>query len=372
MKTIQKPIIYLANASSPHVLQWIEYLNDADLKFHIYSIHKNKLFPSSSVTVKFNFCTKFGPIGSIFAYFLLGIWLRLFLSKSKIKYIHAHNTSGYGLSAYLSNSPYIITTYGSEIFQSNKKSNIYNRLITNILQKSKTITTTSKVMEALIIEKYKQPPSKIKTFSLGVSAAFNYSENNRNIIRKRLNIPQNAIIWFANRRITPLYNTLELVHAFILFMESEKDIPAFLILLRGECDNNYYRTITEITKNISNIHIVKDFLPATEMAAFLSASDIAISIPKSDQLSSSILESLTCKCIPLLNDITAYQEISSDFNCIKISNLSILSIEKALNDSFIAAQNVQFRSFNELKIKDIEWNREKVLDKVILLYRQWN
>lgn len=369
MQTTQNFTIYLANASSPHVPLWTEYLNEADIKFHIYSIHQNKFFPPSSVTVKFNFWTQLGPIGSIIAYILLGIWLRFFLRKSKVNYIHAHNTSGYGLSAYLSNKPYIVTTYGSEIFQSNQKSKIYNKLIANILQKSKAITTTSMTMETLIIEKYQQPPNKIKTFSLGVSTVFNYSEVNRNEIRKSLNIPSNATVWFANRRITPLYNTLELVNSFISFIQYQKERPVFLILLRGECDINYYNTIIETTKNIRNIHIIKDFLSGSEMAAFLSASDISISIPKSDQLSSSILEALTCKCIPFLNDISAYQEISSNFNCIKISNLSKSSIEKALNDSLVATQNIQFKKYNELKLEDISWNRKKVLNKVISLYK---
>lgn len=304
MKT-KKSIIFLANASSPHVRHWVEYLEEMGISYHIYSIHENTFFSHSNVTVKYKFLLKLGGLGAILAYIFLGIWLKFFMKKSFT--LHAHNTSGYGLSALLSGCEYIVTTYGTEIFGANKRSALYKSIIHKILKRAKIITATSIAMEKILKLNFGVKKSRIETFSLGVSSNFNFSLNKRAEIRKKLGIPNNAITWVYNRRITPLYNTLETVDAFMIF--SEGLTSKHLILMEGDKDGQYTELVAEAIKNEVNIHLVKGFLDQPTMSAYLSAADIAISLPKSDQLSSSILESISCGCLPMLAKLPTYQPI---------------------------------------------------------------
>lgn len=356
-------IIYLANASSPHVRHWVEYLEEMGISYHIYSIHKNSFFSNSNVTVKYNFLLRLGGVGAILAYIFLGVWLRFFIKKSVN--LHAHNTSGYGLSALLSGNKYIVTTYGTEIFGAKKRSSLYNFIINNTLKRAKTITATSMAMEKTLVVDFKVERKKIETFGFGVSSNFKFSLNMRNKIRSELGIPENAIIWIYNRRITPLYNTLETIDAFKKFSKGINS--KHLILMEGDKDIEYTKLVVAAVKDEVNIHLVKGFLDQPGMSAYLSAADIAISLPNSDQLSSSILESISCGCIPMLANLPTYQPI---FETITSISVNLADIENSFYESndLIIKMGTEARSKMIFEYAQTEWGRDKTISHINKVY----
>ncbi|MBJ8419817.1 glycosyltransferase [Acinetobacter courvalinii] len=362
MKKSEK-IIYLANAGSPHVRHWIEYLDEMNISYHIYSVHKNTFFPESKVTVKYSFLSKLGGFGIILAYIFLGIWLRFYMKKSFL--LHAHNTSGYGLSALLSGNEYIVTTYGTEIFGAKNRSSLYNFIINNTLKRAKKITATSIAMEKTLLLDFNIDKSKIQTFGFGVSSKFKFSLNMRRKIRSQLGISENSIIWVYNRRITPLYNTLETVNAFKKF--SKGKMSKHLILMEGDKDIEYTKLVTEVVKEEKNIHLVKGFLDQSNMSAYLSAADIAISLPNSDQLSSSILESISCGCLPMLANLPTYQPIFETMTSIHVNFNNIESSFYESNDLIIKLGG-EARSKIILEYAKTEWGRDKTIFQINKVY----
>lgn len=362
---MKKPesIIYLANASSPHVRHWVEYLDEMGESYHIYSIHKNTFFPDSNVTVKYNFLLNLGGLGAILAYIFLGIWLRFFIKKSVS--LHAHNTSGYGLSALLSNNRYILTTYGTEIFGANKRSSIYRFIINKVLKKADIITATSTAMENTLKTEFNVEKDKIKTFSLGVSSSFSFSLDMRNKIREELNIPYDAVTWVYNRRITPLYNTLETIKAFKEFAKGATS--KHLILMEGDKDPSYTKLVLETIKDDVNIHLIKGFLDQSNMSAYLSAADIAISLPNSDQLSSSILEAISCGCLPMLVNLSAYQPIFDALTSVRVC-LDDITNGFYEADNLIAKIDGELRSMIVNQYKVTLWSRDNTLIVIRKIY----
>lgn len=361
MKT-KKSIIFLANASSPHVRHWVEYLEEMGVSYHIYSVHKNTFFPHSKVTVKYNFLLKFGGFGAILAYVLLGIWLKFCMKRSFT--LHAHNTSGYGLCALLSGNEYIITTYGTEIFGANNRSKFYNSLIHKILKRAKIITATSIAMEKALEVDFGVDKRRIETFSLGVSSNFNFSLNMRAKVRNELGIPNDAITWVYNRRLTPLYNTLETVNAFKTF---SRGTSKHLILMEGDKDIQYARLVEEVVKDEENIHLVKGFLDQKTMSSYLSAADIAISLPSSDQLSSSILEAISCGCIPMLANLETYQPV---FEAITSIPVTLDNIENGFCESnnLIEKMGWDIRSKITSEYAKTAWGRDRAVSVINKIY----
>ncbi|WP_228129326.1 glycosyltransferase [Acinetobacter tjernbergiae] len=357
-------VIYLANASSPHVRHWIEFLDEMNMPYHIYSIHKNTFFSDDKVTVKYNFLTRFGGGGAILAYFFLGLWLRFFTRKS---ILHAHNTSGYGLSALLSGKPYIVTTYGTEIFGADKRSSLYRLLINKVLSKAKKITTTSQQMEQVLVSKFHINSKNILTFGMGVSQHFSFSNDKREKVRAKLDIPSDALVWIYNRRIMPLYNTIEVVQAFKKY---SKDRPnTYLILMAGDHQASYTQLVKNELENSSNIFLVEGFLDPKDMSAYLSASDISISVPNSDQLSSSILEAIACGCYPILANLPAYDEILEYVTCLSIDRSNLVrGFEQSANQ--VLEQNSQLRSQLLEQYKATPWSRETVIALLNQVYAQ--
>jgi len=288
-----KKVVMLGNAQSPHLRQWLEHCDDVtvlslpplDGQMPVYSDGKVVFF-------KFPFLRSL-PV--IFQYFLLGIYARLRFSGSTF---HAHNASGYGFSALVSANEYVLTTYGSEIYSAPKRGRIYQWMIRLILKRASIITATSpQMLEAL--SQY-GVAYKTRVFSLGVSDEFLSPLKNKN---------NNFPVWFANRRVAPLYNTKVVIEAFSGFIESGGE--GELWLLEGDSDARYLEEVREMIFDFPKIKLIDGFIERKDIAELLDKSDYVISVPDSDQLSSSILEGMARGCIPILSPLASYSELKS-------------------------------------------------------------
>lgn len=296
-------LTFLANPASPHVRQWIDLLaptNDIEV-FCIGEDWSAFSYPEQVKIVAllhdlFSFLPK--PL----RYMLLGLTLRS--KKIGSCTLHAHNTSGYGLAALLSGHRYFVTTYGSEIFDSPSKSKLFRFLLKLILNHAAKITATSEAMKWFLVEKFNISPVKIRTFSLGVSQEFEGylpQDNVRN---------SEEITWFANRRILPLYHTLEIVNAFLEF--KSQGGGGKLWLLQGDSSGEYLERVRDrCEKNSTDIVLIEKFLPPQELRELLRKSHFTISIPDSDQLSSSILEGMSQGAVPILRELESYRGLTS-------------------------------------------------------------
>lgn len=292
---------FLANPGSVHVRQWI------DLGSHSGQIDVYCIGEDATILQDFENIRVVAPLPSWakrlpkpVRYFLLGLWVRIWGPKGAR--FHAHNSSGYGLAAAVTGRPYVLTTYGSEIFQSEKNGQIYKAIVKFALKKAVAITTTSQKMATVIQQDFGVAPEKIVTFSLGVPDPFFKA------VAQTPNYTRKGYIWFNNRRILPLYKTLEVVSAFKSFKAS--DGVGRLILLRGDASGCYYESVYREVKEHPDITLITDYLDERKMIELLDQSDFTISIPETDQLSSAILEGLARGKVPILRPIDSYSPIS--------------------------------------------------------------
>ena len=61
-----------------------------------------------------------------------------------------------------------------------------------------------------------------------------------------------------------------------------------------------------------NIRFISRLLTPKEMAVYLNMADVLISIPKTDQFGSSIMEGMACGVIPIVSNIGVYKEYLTD------------------------------------------------------------
>jgi len=303
-------IYWLANSSSPHVRHWAELLQVADCNFdvHIISIwHKNILkdVGLKGVTNKRVLPKLFRYFPEILQYLILGIIIRLGVIK-KDHVLHAHGTSGYGFVAFISGLKYGLTTYGSEVYSAEAKGLVYQSLLNKILKNAVAITSASPEMTRSLKTFFNIKNGKIHEFSLGVSSKFYYSEQERKRVREEFGINEGPV-WIINRRSAPLYHTLELVEAFVSVRQRVGE--GHLLVLEGDADKSYWLEVKSLCENNSHITPLCGFVSQSTLRAMLSASDFAISIPDSDQLSSSILEGALCGAVPLLRNLPAYGRV---------------------------------------------------------------
>ncbi|MBA6349475.1 glycosyltransferase [Colwellia sp. BRX8-9] len=315
-----KKIYWFANPYSPHVRHWFEALEHSeDLEIeliHIY--HKRKVCEINGSRFKVStplphFCRH---LPELLQYFLLGIFFRF--SNKKNYLVHAHNTSGYGFSALLSGSKYGITTYGSEIYQSKTRGFLYNKLISRVLLKSLFITSASTLMTNSLKTLFSIDESKIFKFSFGVSSAFSYSDSIRSEQRKKLGLLPVDKLFVINRRAAPIYQTDVVVSEFLECYRGKCNYKLFI--LSGDSEVDYLNKIKKLTTGEDQVTYMEGFMDQVHLSSLLCASDFFISTPISDQLSSSILEGMVCKSIPILTNLSAYNPISTSAILINTTN----------------------------------------------------
>ncbi len=361
---MKKQLIFLASSSSPHVRHWVQLLKLECLVPTVYSIHSENMLDGVDVYCPFSKLEKIGRIGGLLLYILLGLYIKyIFFSKdTKSFLLHAHNTSGYGLSAYLSGLPYIITTYGSEIFDYKKRGKLYQLLIKKILSKAAAITTTSKNMSESLVSIFGVNKEKIIEFSLGVSNSFYLDSVGRDKIREKYIINNNPV-WIVNRRVHPLYHTIELIKAFILYRQEGG--KGFIFILEGDYDLEYLNKVKRITSCDDNIILISGFMSQNNLRAYLSSADFSISAPETDQLSSSILESAVCGTIPLLADLESYAPVRDFCLLFKIPDKNDIDLYKKI---FSTSSRVIMDGTYEGRQQDMLQKIEKYKMKSVLPY----
>ncbi|WP_028471227.1 glycosyltransferase [Neptunomonas japonica] len=331
-----KKVYFLANAYSPHVRQWLYKNKEINVDVDVLTIDVDgPVKPEANISyIGLPILRKFKLLQYIYA----GLYLRC--SRKYIGLLHAHNTSGYGLTAYLSGRDYYLTTYGSEIYSCDHKSALYYRVIKMILDKALRVSSTTQKMKSYLIETLDIFPNKIFNFSLGVNETF----SNSTITEKK------QFIIFSNRRIGELYNTDLIIDGFYEFVKKVPGANAKLILLEGDLDPKYAEIIYNKVDSYGlgdSIEFVKGFVAESELVECFNRSICSISIPKSDQLSSSILESISAGVLPIVSQLSAYD--------ILISSGVVSVVENSVVDNF---EDIYFKFINN----ELDDFREKLMN----------
>lgn len=365
-------IYWLANPGSPHVRHWDELVSGLDcyFDFEIMSIwHKNNIGSIEFEVVKYKkILPRFiGKLPEIVQYLILGVYIRFSKDIETGSIFHAHNTSGYGLVALVSGYCFGITTYGSEIFSAQKKGWFYRFIIRQVLKKSKGITSASPAMTQNLIEYFDVEEEKIVEFSLGVSKEFFYDKGEGDLLKGQFGISSSPI-WMLNRRVHPIYHTMELVTAFIKVRNEIN--TGYLFILEGDSDADYFSKIEAVCLHHDYIKLIRGFIPRPVLRHYLSAADFAISIPDTDQLSSSILEGAMCGAIPLLRDMTSYAEVKKFSLNFRIeSSDNEFSYEDIFISSYQLLQSEAYGKLSRTMLNEInKFDMQSVLPHIRVFY----
>lgn len=288
---------FVGNASSPHVRTWVRALRPSSA-ITIYDINR-----SNELADVEGGASVIRPVWSIIPrkykilqYICLGIALR-FIASDPI--LHAHNTSGYGLSAWISGKKFIVTTYGTEIYQAGQRGWLYNWIVRRVLKRSSMITASTPFMKRTLESHFGVPAKKVFC-RMVVDQVF----INAGAAAKRTG-PRS---WFVNRRMTELYCTLEVIAAFKAFLHSGGQ--GELIVLEGDADPAFANRVAKEIGDSPNIRIVKGFIDQKRIIEELQAAHFAISVPVSDQLSSAIVEAAACQAVPIIRNLPSYGPVA--------------------------------------------------------------
>jgi len=305
-------VCFLGNINSGHLVRWVNHFAQQGWDVHVISWRppRNGVIFIKNITIH-RLKTPPHYIGLLGA--LIEIyWLILIIKPSLI---HAHYISTYGILAGIIKRlhrkyPVILTAWGSDIFIESKG---WKRpLIKHALKQANCITTTSEYMKNHISSVFNIRINKIVCFPWGIDLnIFNDKlEDSATVISKKIGLRANDFVLFSPRNMTPHYRIEAIIAAINHNALTHHDIKLIVLSPSGKKRPYLTSIINDIakSKNSSNIILIDWRLTAEEMATLFRISQAFISIPKSDQFASSIIEGMACGSIPIVGNLEVYKE----------------------------------------------------------------
>ncbi len=289
-------ICFLGDASMNHVARWVNYFVDRGHECIVISLEKGRSFKCPLHHVPMPVLPRFAryPLAS----FLVSSLVRSF----KPELINALFIPNYGLiAALLGIRPLAVTTMGSDVLVSPRKSPLHLWRTRYVLSKCDLVTSDAWMMTERIVS-FGTKHEKVLTVPMGIdSSVFNMEG------RTPPSLSEPVII--STRQLEPLYNIRQLVDAI---PEILRAIPEAKFVIAGT--GSEQQKLLDATKRyaISDSVSFPGWVRPRQLASLLRRSSVFVSTSTSDSTSVSLLEAMACGAFPVVSDIAGNREWVED------------------------------------------------------------
>jgi len=331
-------IILLSSAESTHTIRWANSLaNYDDLEIVLISRHPIK--GSLNEKVKFYKLS----LSNKFSYFLSVLEFRRIVKKENADIIHAHYASGYGTLAMLSGVKYMLSVWGSDIYDF-PSTFLKKKLIQLNLNRACRIFSTSNTMEKEI-KKYTDNPVHVIPFGVDLNL-FKKSNRSRG---EFLNIGIVKVIDYK-------YGIDTLINGFQIYYYKYNKNSKLTVVGDGPLleEMKHLAKRIGISENINFLGWVNN----NELPELLSKLDIFVLTSRLDSESFGVaaVEALACGLPCIVTDVGGLPEVVDN-------NVNGIVIPKNRPD--ILAEKINFLWSNEDLYSSM---RKKSRDKVVEVY----
>ncbi len=280
--------------------------------------------------------------------------------------VHGHWIYEYGLFGMLSArflKPYVQTVWGSDIFLCPMHSEKCATETIYVLQNSDYILGNSKTLinTAMSFIGWINKPNSV--FKWGVPDYFKKNLYDKINLRKDYGFKQDDIVILSARGFKTVYNLRTILAAFDIV---KKEYGNVRLILAGQG----YGWETEKTFGISdkNIRIV-NYTSHNEIAKLMALSDISISIPFSDSMANTLVESMMMGLYTIASNLYSVKDYFKDNIHLKLVNpANLAEITDAVREYIqkpILAE--EFRR-NAMPIIESEFNEDKAVKDIERVY----
>ncbi|MFI7577238.1 glycosyltransferase family 4 protein [Micromonospora sp. NPDC049497] len=264
-----------------------------------------------------------GPVGGAWRLLTTGWWLRRQVRRLRPDVVHVHSVGRAGLLslALPRDAVRVVTPWGSEL-RTATSSRLRGWVTRRAFRRADLVLPTSASVTAEVTTRYRIPASRTATLSWGVDdSLFRLRDTVRRAdVRRGLGVPVDATVVLAPRGVSPVYRTDDVLRAFTQVAAERPDLhlvvlaghePAEPGAARARADG-LLRATERAEQLPERVTLVPRTLTPAETFALMCASDVVVSVPRSDQRSSSVLEAALAGCRLLLADLPPYRELRAD------------------------------------------------------------
>ncbi|MDG1840736.1 MAG: glycosyltransferase [Crocinitomicaceae bacterium] len=334
-------ICFFGDGQSIHVQKWCQHFYKTGNEVSLISFRKTEI-PNINV-----YYVDVGPIkvaGGNWKVLLKAFQIKKLLKKINPDIFHAHYATSYGITAALINyKPFVVSTWGSDILISPKKSSLIRLLLRWAFKRASKITV---VADHMLEDLFKLGVDQDKTAVIthGVDSSL------FKVIKTEKNSNFTVV---CTRNLEEVYNHKKLLKAFAIALKKD---PSMHLKIIGDGSLKQDLIRYSEKKGIKEKVFFVGRINQKEMVGHLNQSHLFVSFSKSDGDVVSIVEAMSCGLPCIGSDIPANRLwISNNKNGFLVP---LTEVDK-LAESMLKAK----RNYKELVTSSSKFNAEIIKGK---------
>lgn len=326
-------ICYLADINSAHTHKFLNYFVKKGYDIHVISLGKGEYngVKVHSLDIEDNVMKGKSEKGKV-GYLKKIKKVKELINEIKPDILHAHYASSYGLLGALANyHPYIISVWGSDVYDFPIKSPIHKMIIKYNLKKADYILSTSNVMKKET-EKYTNKEIKVTPFGVDINKFYPNK------------IESDEIIIGTIKTLEEKYGVQYLVKAFKQVKEENKDLDIKLRIGGKGSQEDYLKNLCR-ELNIENDVTFLGFVKPDDVIKEFQRFDISVfpSTLDSESFGVAAVESEACGTPVIVSNVGGLMESTKP-------NETSLVVEKKSVEDLAEKLNILVRD-KDLRIK---------------------
>jgi glycosyltransferase involved in cell wall biosynthesis len=301
-------ILILSDINSAHTRKWALSLADKGYRVGIFSLNKN-----TSDWFKGNNNIEFLSEGALFnvaakkeagkaAYLKALPALKLAITVFKPDIVHAHYATSYGLLGALSRfHPYVISVWGSDVYDFPRKSILHKNILKRNLKKADCIMSTSHSM-AKETAKYTNKKIEITPFGIDLN------EFKPQKVKSVFN--ESDIVVGTVKALEPKYGINYLIEAFDILQKRHSQLPLKLLIVGGGSQLAELTKLCE-EKGITDKVKFAGRVPHDQVPIYHNMLDVyvALSVDDSESFGVAVIEAMACGKPVVVSDVSGFVEV---------------------------------------------------------------
>ncbi len=307
-KIMAARILLLADISSSHTEKWASALAQKGYQVGIFSLNKSSrewYVPIQNIYILYTGATTitsysvFTKLNYVFVLPKLINSIRGFHPDI----VHAHYASSYGLLGALSKfKPFVISAWGSDVYEFPKISFIHKAILKFNLKAADKILSTSYVMKG---ELWKYSAKEIDVIPFGVNTQVFYP---RNMAHKETNTTSIGII----KAMEDIYGIETFIEAIELVKRCLPEISLNVYLVGSGSRLMHYKKIVR-AKNLDEIFVFTGQISFSHISDYHNLLDILVNVSTvNESFGVSVVEGMACEKAVIVSNAPGLKEVIAD------------------------------------------------------------
>lgn len=285
-------IMILADAKSPHTIKWANSLSDSGIEICLLSFRKAEQNNYNTDIKHISLNTESNKI----SYLKLLPIVKKEIKNFKPDILHSYYASSYGLIGALTKfQPFVISVWGSDIFEFPRKSFLHKSILKYNLQKASFLQSTSKAM-AVEANKYTKKQIGIIPFGIDIEHF------------KPITKTDNTFVIGTVKWLEDIYGINYLIDTFYLLTKKHPNKKLKLLIVgSGSKESHYKQMVTDY--KISDFVEFTGAVESKETVKYHQQMSVFVALSLQESFGVAVIEAAACGIPAVVSNVGGLPEV---------------------------------------------------------------